>query len=141
MGFKMGSNRGNHAVSGEIKNKMRFGSESGDSDVSVPGTPVIRTKLAKGINGEANMDGSIFVSDKLEPGSFEERQTIMHEMRHATDMKLGKLAYGDDHIKYNGETFPRETIKGKDMILVEGKWKEAGDTGFPWEDDANNGNK
>jgi hypothetical protein len=141
MGFKMGSNRGNYAVSGEIKNKMRFGSESGDSDVSVPGTPVIRTKLAKGINGEANMDGSIFVSDKLEPGSFEERQTIMHEMRHATDMKLGKLAYGDDHIKYNGETFPRETIKGKDMILVEGKWKEAGDTGFPWEDDANNGNK
>ena len=46
----------------------------------------------------------------------------------------------DDYIKYNGETFPRETIKGKDMILVEGKWKEAGDTGFPWEDDANNGN-
>jgi hypothetical protein len=26
------------------------------------------------------------------------------------------------------------------MILVEGKWKEAGHTGFPWEDDANNGN-
>ena len=25
------------------------------------------------------------------------------------------------------------------MILVDGKWKEAGDTGFPWEDDANNG--
>ena len=141
MGFKMGKSRGNYAISGEIKSKMSFGKQSGSSDVSVPGTPVIRTSLAKGINGEANMDGSIFVSDKLEPGSFEERQTIMHEMRHATDMKLGKLAYGDDHIKYNGETFPRETIKGKDMILVEGKWKEAGDTGFPWEDDANNGNK
>jgi len=24
--------------------------------------------------------------------------------------------------------------------MVDGKWKEAGDTGFPWEDDANNGN-
>tara|TARA_R110000796_G_scaffold244988_1_gene368762 strand:+ start:17 stop:442 length:426 start_codon:yes stop_codon:yes gene_type:complete len=141
MGFKMGSNRGNYAVSGEIKNKLRFGSESGDSDVSVPGTPVIRKKLAKGINGEANMDGSIFVSDKLEPGSFEERQTIMHEMRHATDMKLGKLAYGDDHIMYNGERFEREDINGVDSILVDGEWKEAGDTGFPWEDDANNGNK
>ena len=137
----MGSNRGNYAVSGEIKNKLRFGSESGDSDVSVPGTPVIRKKLAKGINGEANMDGSIFVSDKLEPGSFEERQTIMHEMRHATDMKLGKLAYGDDHIMYNGERFEREDINGVDSILVDGEWKEAGDTGFPWEDDANNGNK
>ena len=61
-------------------------------------------------------------------------------MRHATDMRIGKLAYADDHIKYNGETFLRETINGKDMIKVDGKWKEAGDTGFPWEDDANNGN-
>ena len=26
------------------------------------------------------------------------------------------------------------------MILVDGKWKQAGDHGFPWEDDANNGN-
>jgi hypothetical protein len=53
---------------------------------------------------------------------------------------LGKLAYTDYSITYNGEVFPRETIKGKDMIKVDGKWKEAGHTGFPWEDDANNGN-
>ena len=33
-----------------------------------------------------------------------------------------------------------EDIDGVDSILVGGKWKEAGDTGFPWEDDANNGN-
>ena len=26
------------------------------------------------------------------------------------------------------------------MIRVDGEWKEAGDTGFPWENDANNGN-
>ena len=25
------------------------------------------------------------------------------------------------------------------MILVDGKWKEAGHTGFPWEDAADNG--
>ena len=139
MGFKLGSERGNYAVSGEIKTKMRFGKESG-GDASVPGTPVIRMPLEKGVMGEANMDGSIYISDKIEPGSAQERHTINHEMRHATDMRIGKLEYGDDYIKYNGETFPRETIKGKDMILVEGKWKEAGDTGFPWEDDANNGN-
>ena len=139
MGFKLGSERGNYAVSGEIKPKLRFGKESG-GDASVPGTPVIRMPLEKGVMGEANMDGSIYISDKIEPGSAQERYTVNHEMRHATDMKIGKLAYGDDYIKYNGETFPRETIKGKDMILVEGKWKEAGDTGFPWEDDANNGN-
>ena len=138
MGFKLGSERGNYAVSGEIKTKMRFGKESG-GDASVPGTPVIRMPLEKGVRGDANMDGSIYISDKIEPGSAQERHTVSHEMRHATDMKIGKLAYGDDYIKYNGETFPRETIKGKDMILVEGKWKEAGDTGFPWENDANNG--
>ena len=60
-------------------------------------------------------------------------------MRHATDIKIGKTEYADDYIKYNGETFPRETRNGKDMILVYGEWKEAGDEGFPWEVDANNG--
>ncbi len=139
MGFKLGTNRGNYAVNGEIKNKFRFHKESGDPDVSVPGTPIIRVPLESGINGEANMDGSIYVSDKLEPNSAQERQTIIHEMRHATDMKIGKLEYADDYIKYNGETFPRQTIKGKDAILVDGEWREAGHTGFPWEMDANNG--
>ena len=107
----------------------------------MPGTPVIRKDLGEGILGEANMDGSIYISDKLVPGSAEERQVINHEMRHATDMRVGKLAYGDDYIKYNGETFIRRTINGKDMINVDGQWKEAGDGGFPWENDDNNGNE
>ena len=139
MGFKLGTNRGLEATRGEIKTKMRFGQEAG-GDASVPGTPVIRLPLDEGVMGEANMDGTIYVNENITPGSHEDKQVINHEMRHATDMKLGKLAYTDDNVTYNGETFPRETIKGKDMILVEGKWKEAGDTGFPWEDDANNGN-
>ena len=139
MGFKLGSERGNYAVAGEIKTKMRFGKNSG-GDGSVPGTPVIQMPLAEGVLGEANMDGSIYMSDLLDPNSPEFRQTLNHEMRHATDMRIGKLAYADDSITYNGEVFPRETRKGKDMIKVDGKWKEAGHTGFPWEDDANNGN-
>ena len=139
MGFKLGSERGNHASRGEIKTKLGFGVEGG-GDASVPGVPVIRKPLGEEILGEANMDGSIYISDLIEPGSFQERQTISHEMRHATDMKLGKLAYDDDHIMYNGERFERQDINGIDSILVEGEWKEAGDTGFPWENDANNGN-
>jgi len=139
----MGANRGLEATNGEIKTKMRFGKQSG-GEGSVPGTPVIRVPLEEGdrfeILGEANMDGSIYISDKLEPGSFEDRQTISHEMRHATDMRLGKLSYEDDHIMYNGDRFERMDIDGVDSILVDGKWKEAGDAGFPWEDDANNGN-
>jgi len=139
MGFKLGKGKTPIASSGEIRTKMRFGKESGDADASVPGTPVVRKNLAEGIMGEANMDGSIYISNKIMHGSFEERQVINHEMRHATDMRVGKLSYEDDHIMYNGDRFDRETINGKDMINVYGEWKEAGDGGFPWEDDANNG--
>jgi len=136
----MGSNRGLEATNGEIKTKMRFGKQSG-GDGSVPGTPVIRVPLEEGVLGEANMDGSIYINELIEPGSFDDRQTISHEMRHATDMRLGKLAYTDNNITYNGEEFLRMDIDGVDSILVDGEWKEAGDTGFPWENDANNGNE
>ena len=140
MGFKLGTERGLEAISGEIRNKMRFHQESGDPDASVPGTPVIRVPLEEGVMGEANMDGSIYINNNIIPGSHEDKQVINHEMRHATDMKLGKLAYTDHSVTYNGKKFPRMDIDGVDSILVDGEWKEAGHTGFPWEDDANNGN-
>jgi hypothetical protein len=137
MGFKLGKERGLQANNGEIKTKLSF---RRNQQATIPGTPIIPMPLADGIMGEANMDGSIYVSDKLDPNSFEYRQTINHEMRHATDMKIGKLAYDDGHIMYNGERFERQDVDGVDSILVDGEWKEAGDTGFPWENDANNGN-
>ena len=137
MGFKLGTSRGNYADRGEIKTKLSF---TRNQQATIPGTPIIAMPLEEGIMGEANMDGTIFVNNKLDPNSAEYRQVINHEMRHATDMKLGKLAYDDDHIMYNGERFERRDIDGVDPRLGEGKWKEAGDTGFPWEDDANNGN-
>ena len=140
MGFKLGKNRGNYAVGGEIKTKMRFGKQAG-GEGSVPGTPVIRVPLEEGVMGEANMDGSIYVNELIKPGSFEDRQVINHEMRHATDMRVGKLAYSDDHVMYNGEKFEREDINGVDSILVDGEWKEAGSHDFPWENDANNGSE
>mgnify|MGYP003133755795 FL=1 len=141
MGFKLGSNRGLEANNGEIKTKLSF---RRNEQATIPGTPIIPMPLGDGdqfeILGEANMDGTIFVNNKLDPDSAEYRQVVNHEMRHATDMRIGKLAYDDDHIMYNGERFERQDIDGVDSILVEGEWKEAGDTGFPWEDDANNGN-
>ena len=139
MAFKLGKGKSPKMSGGYLRAKLRFGQESGDANISVPGTPVIRKPLDGGILGEANMDGSIFISDKIVPGSHEERQVINHEMRHATDMRTGKLAYGDDFVRFEGITYPRETINGKDMIKVEGQWKEAGAYDFPWEDDANNG--
>ena len=138
MGFKLGTNRGLEATNGEIKTKMRFGKQSGEQG-SVPGTPVIRVPLEEGVMGEANMDGSIFVNEQIIPGSHKDKQVINHEMKHATDIKIGKLEYGDDYVKYNGDTFVRKTINGRDMIHIDGQWQEAGTATFPWEDDANNG--
>ena len=132
MAFKLGRARQQVASGGNINKKLSFKSY----EASVSGTPVIRKKLDEGILGEANMDGTIYVSDKVQPNSQEERQVLLHEMRHATDMKLGKLAYNDDSVYYDGVTYPRETINGKDMIKVDGQWKEAGDD-FPWERTAN----
>ena len=140
MGFKLGKERGLEASGGEIKTKMRFGKQAGEEG-SVPGTPVIRKDLEPDVLAEANMDGSIYVNEQIIPGSYEDRQTNNHEMRHATDIKIGKLAYEDDYVTYNGEDFPRMDIDGVDSILVDGEWKEAGDTGFPWENDADNGIK
>ena len=140
MGFKLGKRTGPKMSYGNLRTKMRFGQEAG-SDASVPGTPVIRKPLDEGIMGEANMDGSIFISDKIVPGSKEEKQVINHEMRHATDMRIGKLAYGDDFVKWNGNTYPRKTINGKDMIIVDGVAKEVGSEDFPWEKEANNKNE
>jgi len=132
MAFKLGRVRQPIANGGVVDRKLSFKTD----DASVPGNPVIRKKLEEGILGEANMDGSIFISNKIQPGSHEEGQVLLHEMRHATDMKLGRLAYNDDSVYYDGITYPRETRNGKDMIKVDGKWKEAGDD-FPWEKTAN----
>jgi len=132
MAFKLGRARQPVARGGVIDKKLSFRTD----EASIPGNEVIRKNLSEGILGEANMDGSIFISDKIQPGSKEENQVLLHEMRHATDMKLGKLAYSDDAVYYDGITYPRETINGKDMIKVDGKWKEAGDD-FPWEKTAN----
>ena len=98
-------------------------------DASIPGTPVIRKPLPKGIMGEANNDGSIFISDKVIPGSEEERKILMHEMKHMVDMKVGKLAYTDNDITWMGESYERK--KGK--INYNGEWLPEGDTSFPWE--------
>jgi len=132
MAFKLGGGRETIAQQGNLKKKLSFKTD----DASIPGNPVIRKNLDEGILGEANMDGSIFISNKIQPGSPEEKQVLLHEMRHATDMKLGKLAYSDDAVYYDGVTYPRETRNGKDMIKVDGQWKEAGDD-FPWERTAN----
>ena len=125
MAFKLGSPRNNTLSKGQVKSKLSFK----QSDSSIPGVPVIRKKLGKGIMGEANNDGSIFLSDKIEEGSTQENEVLRHEMVHMTDMKVGKLAYDDNFIKWNGEIYERKDGK----ILYNDEWVPEGSKDFPWE--------
>ena len=61
-------------------------------------------------------------------------------MIHLTAMKIspGKLSYTDHSVTYEGFEYPRKTINGRDMIMIEpDTWKQAGDETLPWEKDAN----
>ena len=122
MGFKLGGENRKNTYGSE---KNRFNKD----DASIPGTPVIRKPLPKGIMAEANNDGSIYLSDKVIPGSAEERKILMHEMKHMVDMKTGKLAYTDHDITWMGESYERKNGK----IKYNGKWSPEGSTDFPWE--------
>ena len=96
---------------------------------AAPGTPLFRKKLDGGIQAEANDDGTIFIDESVESGSAEERQILMHEMKHLTDMKIGKMKYTDNSLTWNGQEYPRENGK----ILFEGQWVPEGGKQFPWE--------
>ena len=125
MAFKLGSSRGPILNKGQVKSKLSFKQD----DSSIPGTPVLRKNLEGGIMGEANNDVSIFISDKLVPGSMEEQHVLMHEMVHQTDMKIGKLAYDDNYIKWNGRVYERKN----GMINYNGEMLPEGSKEFPWE--------
>ena len=65
MGYKLGKATQPYMTNGVIKSRLSFHKEGGDSDISVPGTPVIRKPLAPGVMGEANMDGSIYINENI----------------------------------------------------------------------------
>ena len=125
MAFKLGSSRGPILDKGQVNSKLSFK----QNEESIPGTPVLRKDLGKGILGEANNDGSIFISHKVKPGSAQEKQVLLHEMVHMTDMKIGKLAYNDNYIKWNGEVYERKD----GMINYNGEMLPEGSKEFPWE--------
>tara|TARA_R100001510_G_C7587234_1_gene158112 strand:- start:72 stop:464 length:393 start_codon:yes stop_codon:yes gene_type:complete len=118
MAFKLGSKKNNRAP-------LSFKKETDE----IPGTPIFRKNLGKGIMGEANNDGTIFLNKDVPKGSDLEAHVLLHEMQHMTDMKLGKLKYDDNSITWNGETYERKDGK----VFFEGEFKPEGDKSFPWE--------
>ena len=125
MTFKLGRRSGPLMEKGQLKNKLSYKQE----DASVPGTPVLRKKLDGGILGEANNDGSIFIHEDVIPGSDQEKEVVIHEMVHQTDMKVGKLAYNDNFIQWMGTKYERKNGK----IFYNNEWQDEGSKDFPWE--------
>ena len=76
-------------------------------------TPIFRKNLDKGILGEANMDGSIYIDKDVPKGSALEKRVIRHESVHAKEMKSGKIAYGDDYVRDGNKTYHRKDGKIK----------------------------
>jgi|LUMP01.1.fsa_nt_gb hypothetical protein len=120
MAFKLGSEKRGY----NTPSKDLFSNEK-----TAGGTPIIRKDLGEGIKGEANNDGTIFINKNIEPGSAEERNTLMHEMKHMTDMKIGRLGYDENTVFWEGGEYPR--LNG--YINYHGEWYEEGDVRLPWE--------
>ena len=95
-------------------------------------TPILKKNLEPGIKAEANMDGSVFVDNSVDLDSKEGKEVVAHEMQHIEDMESGKAAYGDDWVRWKGETHPRED----GYIIYKGKKYKEGSSELPWEQEA-----
>ena len=118
MAFKLGSNRGSR------DSKLNIGSKE-----TISGCRIERVELPEGVMGESHKEGVIYISNAIDPDSEQYRRVLNHEMKHMTDMKLGKLSYSDNEITWNGDKFER----ADGHIKYEGKWYPEGDKSFPWE--------
>ena len=83
-------------------------------------TPIFRKNLEKGILGEANMDGSIYIDKSVKPGSALDKRIQKHEGHHAKEMKANKIYYNDNTVvdKIAGVTYKRKNGK---LIVDESK--------------------
>jgi len=98
-----------------------------DKDTSTHDTPVFKKSLEGGILGEANNDGSIFISESL---SDEEKQGVVdHEKVHIQQMAQGRLQYDDNTVTWKKDTkSPARVYKREDM--------QEGAKNLPWENEA-----
>ena len=127
MAFKLGREKGLQASGGNIKSKLKFRTET----EAIPGTPVFRKKLGENILAEANMDGSMFISEEIHPDDPMLHQAMVHEMQHLTAIKLGTETYDDDNVYFQGETWKRE--EGYIINPHTGEKLIEGDKTLPWE--------
>ena len=94
-----------------------------------------RKDLERGIAGEANNDGTIFVNKNIPKGSPLEAEVVAHEGDHMFRMEPskkypeGELGYGPTWVKWRGKEYERKDGK----IKYNGQWRDEGWEEFPWE--------
>ena len=98
----------------------------GLNEASEYGMPVFEKKLSKGVRGEANRDGTIFVDKNLPQKEIE--KTVAHEKVHMDQMKRGDLYYDDTYVYWKGKRYLRSEMK-------------EGAKDLPWEREAYNKTK
>ena len=114
---------------------FKLGSESRKIRSS-SNTPIFRKKLEDGVIAEANMDGSIFVSEDVDPNSPMFRTAIKHEKVHLDQMDRGDAAYGENWVMWEGKIYLRREVDGEAVIDgPNGRWPE-GHPNHPWEAEA-----
>lgn len=84
-------------------------------------TPIKKVNLPKGINAEANNDGTILVDKKLK--GKELKTAINHEKVHLKQINRGDLNYDEKHVFWKGKKYLRSKMK-------------EGDADLPWEKEA-----
>ena len=127
MAFKLGSSKGLRAKGGNIESKFKFRTKN----EVIPGTPVFKKHLSDGVLAEANMDGSIYISEDIDPRDPMMAQALKHEMQHITAMRIGNETYDDSAVYYKGETWKR--VNGFIIDPHTGKKYQEGSKELPWE--------
>lgn len=101
----------------------------GNEKRGIKDSKIFRKRLANGVLGEANMDGSIYIDTSVPEEMV--GYVANHEAQHQTAMKLGTETYDDNFVYYKGENWPRGN--GYIMDPHTGKKYKEGDKRLPWE--------
>ena len=130
MGFKLGKERREIKSSKNVKKFKDWGVDN------YKGTPILRTDLEGDTLAEANMDGSINVSPKVNLNSAFGKKLLKHEKQHLDDIESGRAAYNDNVVMWEGKMYLRRNINGEKIIDgPNGRWPE-GHPNHPWEQSA-----
>ena len=95
-------------------------------------TPILKRKLGKDINAEANNDGTIFIDSSIKKGTTKYKKAVNHELEHMNQMESGRANYSENSLTWEGKEYDRKD----GMINYEGKWYQEGDHSLPWEKEA-----